>query len=221
MDSPLTLRTYQKNIISRLLPPSSGTAEQHGAEGSNVEPSSAQRGSGRGVSADDGGDVLAKPTFATQLVLGCYVATQKAAGMYTDLIWTEPARCLGVLPAQLCAGWFVHAARFVLPAGATTCMRGTLMKGKFLQLHALERAVLSQQQQLMQIRAQTQRVVAATRSARKEHTKATQECSHQQQLEKRHRSDAEDLKGRILFTKARFLTSNNSLLSSAPVHSVL
>jgi hypothetical protein len=83
------------------------------------------------------------------------------------------------------------------------------MKGKFVQLHALERAVLSQQQQLVQIRAQKQRVVAATRSARQECMEATEECSQQQQLEKRHRSDAEHLKRRITFTKARCFTSNN------------
>jgi hypothetical protein len=95
---------------------------------------------------------------------------------------------------------------FALP-GSTACMRGKVMKEKFIQLHALERAVLSQQQQLMQIRAQKLRVLAATACASQDFIKATDQRSHQQQLESCHRSDTVDLKRRITFTKARFVTS--------------
>jgi hypothetical protein len=91
MNSPLTLRRCQKNAVSQLLPTSPRLAA-HGTESGKLEPSSAQGGSGGDFSADGGGDVLAKPTFATQLVLGCYVATQKATGVYRDL--TLEGNCL-------------------------------------------------------------------------------------------------------------------------------
>ena len=84
-------------------------------------------------------------------------------------------------------------------------MKGKLVKAKLMQLHALERAALSQQQQLMQIRAQQRRVVTACRNLRNSRGNATRECELHQQAEKRHRSDAEDLKARIEYTKARFV----------------
>lgn len=82
-------------------------------------------------------------------------------------------------------------------------MKGKLVKGKLMQLHALERAALSQQQQMMQIRAQQRRVVSACRNLRSSRGKAARESAQHQQAEKRHCSDADDLKARIELTKAR------------------
>jgi hypothetical protein len=83
-----------------------------------------------------------------------------------------------------------------------------VMKGKLKQLHALERAVLSQQQQLMQIVVQTQRVNFACLEARKDRAQLLRECTLHQRAEEQHRRDAEDLKGRIQYTKVSSLHSS-------------
>jgi hypothetical protein len=90
VESPLTLRRYQKNAIAQLLP-SSPRHDEDGDEGSRAEPITAQERSRGDVSADGSSYMLAKPTFATQLVLGCYVATQKAAGVCAEVALAEAA----------------------------------------------------------------------------------------------------------------------------------
>lgn len=92
-NSPMTIRRQQKDAISQLVPAPCGTVEQPETECGNVpESSTARNGShpaGDGADASRA-DVLSKPTLATQLVLGCYVATQKAAGGVETYCAVEP-----------------------------------------------------------------------------------------------------------------------------------
>lgn len=88
------------------------------------------------------------------------------------------------------------------PGGQSKTRRGAV-KGKLMHLHSLERAVLSQQQQLMQIQGQMQRVVLATNKARKDRQRKVNECTQHEEAEKRHHNDAIDLCERIEVTKAR------------------
>ena len=80
MSSPTTLRSYQKDAISQLLPSSHNETEV-----GIVEPGSEVTHPADNVAAGSSEDVLSKPNLATQLVLGCYVATQKATGMLQGL----------------------------------------------------------------------------------------------------------------------------------------
>ena len=73
VSSPTTLRSHQKDVISQLLHNPHDAAEVNITEPGDEAASDGAAGSDH--------DVLSKPNLATQLVLGCYVATQKATGV--------------------------------------------------------------------------------------------------------------------------------------------
>jgi septal ring factor EnvC (AmiA/AmiB activator) len=75
------------------------------------------------------------------------------------------------------------------------------IKARMMHLHVLEREIVSQQQQLMQIKAEQQRVLDACRAVRKECSAALEEKVAALAEEKRHQAEEQQLHKEIVAAK--------------------